>query len=162
MNFIPYLDEGNYFGIDQDPLLLEAAVEIELPAHGVTRRPTLICRDDFNFGLFGTTFDYLLAQSVFTHLPWNAILRCLANVPAVLNPDGRFYATFFEGPPGDYVSPLQPTPRLTTYPDRDPFHYEFSVFEELAQRVGLQVKRAPHWQHPRNQQMMIFSRRSGR
>jgi hypothetical protein len=48
---------------------------------------------------------------------------------------------------------------ITTYPDRDPYHYEFSTFEDLAHRAGLRVDNLGDWNHPRAQRMMVFRHR---
>jgi Cyclopropane fatty acid synthase and related methyltransferases len=161
VHFIRYLDDGNYYGVDKQQLLLDAAVEVEMPRYSLEGRIVhLLNQDDFDFSRFNTTFDYALAQSVFTHLTWNSILRCLVNVEKVLAKDGKFYSTFFEATkPEHRIEPIKHQPGgCITYPDRDPFHYEFDVFIELADRVGLKVKYLGDWGHPKNQKMMVFSR----
>lgn len=165
VHFIPYLEDGNYHGIDAQDWLLLAAEEVELPRHGLEgRRVHLECRDDFDFRVFGKRFEFALAQSVFTHLPWNSIQRCLSNVRDALTDRGRFYTTFFEDPDGTHrTTPITHQPGgITTHPDRDPYHYEFAVFEELADRIGLEVDYIGDWDHPRNQKMMAFRRRPRR
>lgn len=162
VHFVRYLDEGNYYGMDSEGAFLRAAREIELPRYGLSDRTVhLVERDDFDFAVFGVTFDYALAQSVFTHLSWNGILRCMVNVEKVLSEGGKFYVTYFEDPDGTHrTSPLTHRPGdITTYPDQDPFHYEFRVFEELAARVSLQAARIGDWEHPKGQKMMRFTRR---
>jgi SAM-dependent methyltransferase len=159
VHFIRYLDDGHYYGIDREQWLLAAGREIELPRAGLEDRTVhLLCRDDFDLTQFGIEFDYALAQSVFTHLPWNSVLRCLVNVQRALCSRGEFYATFFEDKDGTHrISPIRhEVGGRVTYPDQDPYHYEFSVFRELAQRVGLEVDYIGDWGHPRNQVMMVF------
>lgn len=159
VHFIAYLADGHYYGIDRNAYLLESGREHELPLAGLSdRHVTLLCRDDFDFSQFGVSFDFALAQSVFTHLAWNSILRCLVEMQAVLAPEGRFFATFFEDPGGLHrISSLTHSPGgVTTYPDRDPYHYEFSTFEDLARRARLRVEHIGDWNHPRAQRMMVF------
>lgn len=159
VHFVRYLDDGHYYGIDRQQWLLDAAMNIELPEAGLGDRIVhLLCRDDFDVSSFDVTFDYALSISVLTHLPWNTILRCLVNVQQVLKPGGKYYATFFEDRDGSHsITPIeQPFGGIITYPDQDPFHYKFDVFEELAQRVGLDVTYIGEWQHSRNQMMMVF------
>ncbi len=160
IHFIRYLDDGHYYGIDRLQWLLDAAVNIELPEAGLADRTVhLICRDDFDVTSFGITFDYALAQSVFSHLPWNSILRCLSNVQRVLKPDGKFYVTFFEDPDSTpNITPIyHEIGGITTYSDQDPYHYQFGVFEELARRTRLEVTYVGNWHHPRDQHMMVFT-----
>ena len=84
IHFVSYLADGHYYGIDKDEYLLVSARDVELPEAGLAHRQVhLLCRDDFDFARFGARFDYALAQSVFTHLPWNSILRCLVEMQAV-------------------------------------------------------------------------------
>src|SRR4030042_2800103 len=159
VHFIRYLENGNYFGIDKEQWLLDAATYQEIPRYGLNDKTIhLIQRDDFDFSVFNVTFDYAIAQSVFTHLPWNSILRCLVNVEKVLKNDGKFYATFFEDKTGEHQTESithQPG-GITTYPDKDPFHYKFDVFLDLAKRALLEVKYIGDWNHSRNQMMMVF------
>lgn len=162
VRFIEYLNEGRYFGVDGDQRMLVAAREVELPRYGLEGKvPTLERRDDFDFSVFRTRFEFALAQSVFTHLPWNSIQRCLANVGPVLAARGRFYTTFFEDPDGGHRSGPLTHQRggITTHPDANPYHYEYAVFEELADRLGLRVRYLGDWGHPRDQKMIVFSRR---
>jgi len=159
IHFVRYLEDGNYYGIDKEQWLLDAARDVELPRYGLAdRKVHLLNRSDFNFSEFGVTFDYALAQSVFTHLTWNSILRCLVNVEAVLRRGGKLFATFFEDERGEHrTTPLSHARGgITSYPDQDPYHYEFDVFAELGRRVGLDVHYIGEWNHPRDQRMMMF------
>jgi SAM-dependent methyltransferase len=159
VHFIRYLHPGNYFGMDKDQWLLDAGMEHELVKEEIdTRKPNLLCRDDFKFSSFETTFDYAIAQSVFTHLPWNSIHRCLHNMKLVLKPGGQFFATFFEDPDGSHWgTSIQHSPGLiTTFPDKDPYHYHFSILEELGKRANLKAEYIGEWNHPRAQKIVSF------
>lgn len=160
VHFVPYLADGHYYGIDKKQSLLEAGREELADAGLAERRVHLLCRDDFDCSGFGVRFDFAIAQSVFTHLTWNSILRCLVEMQAVLAPEGRFYATFFEDVDGSHkTSTIAHEPGgIVTYPDRNPYHYEFSVFEDLASRTGLVVEHIGPWNHPRAQYLMVFKR----
>jgi SAM-dependent methyltransferase len=162
LHLIGYLDPGGYYGIDTSPLLL-AAGRRELVAAGLeARRPTLLEDSDFAFGRFGTTFDVLLAQSLFSHLPINSIQRCLIEAVRVLRPDGCFYATFFEGPDARIdqapVRRHRPDATFATYPDRDPFHYPRDVWDWLCTGLGLEPRYIGAWGGPSIQMMMEFRR----
>ena len=105
---IRYLDPGRYYGVDRDGELLRCAREIELPAHGIVEKePHLLRNEEFEFWRFDTSFDFALAQSVFTHLPFNSITRCLAEVARVLKPGGRCFATFFDQPDAQVDCPAR-------------------------------------------------------
>lgn len=159
VHFISYLADGHYYGIDKNQSLLESGRDKELPLAGLSgRQATLLCREDFDFSRFDVLFDFALAQSLFTHLPWNSILRCLVQLQMVLASDGKFFATFFEDVEGVHkTSAITHVPGdITTLPDSDPYHYEFSVFEDLAHRARLRVENLGDWNHPRAQRMMVF------
>lgn len=64
--------------------------------------------EDFGFDRLGQTFDYALAQSVFTHLPLNKIMRCLLSMERVLVPGGKFFATIYLNERGKrYLDPIE-------------------------------------------------------
>lgn len=158
---IKYLNDGNYYGIDMKQWLLTAAVEVELPRYGLTHKTVhLLRRDDFDFSLFGAKFDYAIAQSVFTHIPRDLVLRCLINIEKVFKKDSRFFATFWEDKRGDHIEgPLYHIPGgEVTFPDKDPFHYKFDVLVELAKIAFLEVEYIGKWNHPRNQMMVAFTK----
>lgn len=164
IHFIRFLENRHYFGIERNQELLNAGVEYELKPQNLSNEPILRVMEDFNFTVLEQQFDFALAQSVFTHLPWNSILRCLLNVRKVLKPTGKFFATFFEqGNPSvdTYLAPVQHQKEdggaTVTQIDSDPFHYPFNVFHELAGRSGLQVTYLGDWNHPRHQMMMQFA-----
>lgn len=163
VHLIRHLEPGHYHGIDASAEILTAA-RVELERHGLTDKAPVLRHDaDFGFDAFGTTFDFAIAHSVFTHLPINAILVCLLKMERVLAPDGRFYATFFENEGGtrrlDVLShPRTDGPPLATYPDRDPFHYGLDLFEWLCEGTGLEVGYIGDWGNPRSQRMLVFTR----
>src|SRR5664279_2409282 len=67
--FIPYLDAGNYLGIEKEAELVERGVEHELrPEVAAEKRPEFVISDRFEFARFSKRPDYAIAQSLFTHL----------------------------------------------------------------------------------------------
>ncbi|MBK5307519.1 MAG: class I SAM-dependent methyltransferase [Frankiaceae bacterium] len=163
VHFVRFLDVGNYCGVDANQEML-AAGRAELALASVDdRSPDLRCDATFELGSFERLFDFGLAQSVFTHLPLNSIMRCLVAVSRVLVPGGRFYATFFENPYGRlHLAPvLQPRTDgqpQQTYPDRDPYHYDARVFAWACEGTDLEVTVLGDWAHPRNQKMLLFTK----
>lgn len=163
VHFVRYLNKGNYVGVDIGAELLVAGRK-ELENEGLgDKGATLICSGTFDFKQIGRTFDYVMAQSLFTHLPLNSIARCLIEVARVLTKDGRFYATYFDNPRG--MSDIRDIKRhdeggniFTTHYDADPYHYTFETFVWLARNAGLRVERIGKWGHPREQEMMVFTR----
>ena len=160
VHFIGYLDVGHYAGIDKRGDTLERARDIELPRYGLAaKRPNLLVNGGFEFSRLGMTFDYAIAQSVFTHLPVNNIVRCLVEMAKVLNPGGRFYATIYENPNGKrFLGEIQQSERVVSYPDRDKYHYDLDTLRCAARGTGLTMSYAGDWGHPDNQKMVVFSR----
>lgn len=161
VHFIRYLDKGHYFGIDKDPRILEAGKNIELVRYKLMgKAPNLVQMEDFNFASLGVEFNYAIAQSVFTHLPLNNIIRCIINAEKVLVPGGKFFATFFENPNGKFnLKPVyQPKAGGSTFFDKDVFHYDFHTFEFICEGTRLEVEYIGDWNHPRGQKMMLFTK----
>ena len=157
VHFVRYLDPGRYHGLDLNASLLEAGRR-ELEAAGLAERDARLVADDaFRVKRFATTFDVAIAVSVFTHLPMNAIVRCLAEVGATLAPGAVFYATYFEAPRPAWLAPLAHAPGdIVTQYDSDPFHYAFDEIATLARFAGLAARRIGDWGHPRGQRMAAF------
>ena len=163
MHFVRYLDPDRYVGFDINPERIEAG-RTDLTKEGLSgKNAVLRCVDDFDISDLGRTFDYAIAQSVFTHLPLNPIIRSLVKVRDVLAPTGRFFATFFEAPSGaptlnqiEHPSlPSAPRP-ISTYFDRDPFHYDVDTLVWAAGKAGLSCESLGEWNHPRGQHMLVF------
>ncbi|HWC32070.1 MAG TPA: class I SAM-dependent methyltransferase [Actinomycetota bacterium] len=165
VHFVEYLERGRYAGVDVDERLLVAGRE-ELRRRGLEgKEPLLVPTGDFDLPSLGRRFDFALAQSLFTHLPINDIIRCLVRVDDVLEPGGRFYATFFENPDGkrnvDPIShPTVDLPELLSYFDRDPFHYDVDTFRWMCESTRLEVAYLGEWGHPRDQRMLVFTKRA--
>jgi SAM-dependent methyltransferase len=162
VHFVSYLEPGRYFGIDRRSFLFEAGREFELRPRGLlAKNPTLVEMEDFDFGRLGQTFDYALAQSVYTHLTLNQILRCHMQMEKVLAPGAKFFVTFYENAQGKRnLDPVEQTSGLWTHFDHDPFHYDFDTFTWVCEGTGLDVEYLGDWNNPRNQKMIVFTKRA--
>ncbi|MCB0164750.1 MAG: class I SAM-dependent methyltransferase [Anaerolineae bacterium] len=161
VHFIKFLNVGHYYGVDKNQALLDAGKNLELPRYRLAEKnPNLSLMNDFNFLRLNQKFNFAIAQSVFTHLYFNHIVRCLMNIEQVLLPGGKFFATFFENPQGKFnLDPIyQPGLEAHSYFDANPFHYEFSIFEYVCLNTSLTVEYIGNWNHPRNQKMMVFTK----
>ena len=157
IHLIQYLQAGHYCGLDINASLIEAG-KLELETHRLSdKTPRLLVDEHFTFSRFETTFDFCLAQSVFTHLFMNHIARCLLEIKQVLKPSGVFYASFFQAPHAGYLAPLvhQPGNRTSFY-DSDPFHYATEDLSHLAERAGLSLELIGEWGHPRALKMVCI------
>ena len=158
IHFIEYLDVGHYYGIEKDRRLLEAGRDIELARHGLEyRTPHLLLTGSFDLSPIpqSVQFDFMLAQSVFTHLMPDAIELCLVRVMPRLTPNGIFYATYLESEDG---TPDYGRPHPWRKQERAVVKYPLALFEELANRLGICVEYVGDWSHPRKQRMLAFRR----
>lgn len=160
IHFIRYLETGHYYGVEKNAGVLETARDLELPRYGlVDKQPTLRVDESFDFPALGRTFDYAWAQSVFTHLPVNSIIRCLMNVEKVLAPGGKLYATFYENEQGKRnLDPIRQSPQVVSYFDRDSYHYDFGTFEWICAGTSLSARYLGGWNNPRNQKVALFTK----
>jgi SAM-dependent methyltransferase len=159
VHFMGYLEPGHYAGIDKRGDTLERARDVELPRYGLQdKHPNLLVNGAFEFTKLGQTFDFAIAQSVFTHLPANNIVRCLVEMAKVLNPGGRFYATIYENSHGKkFLGEIQQSERVVSYPDRDKYHYDLETLGAVTEGTGLKMSYAGDWGHPDNQKMVFFT-----
>lgn len=87
---LPYLEPGNYCGIDVHLRSLEAFSRYEIPFHGLwDRRPRLVLDGEFNFEAFGQTFDVVCDYSVTAHLTPDQQVHAYGRIAKVLVPGGR-------------------------------------------------------------------------
>ena len=149
-HFIRHLDAGNYTGLDISPGALDSARSL-VKAEGLeSKRPMLVLSEGRNLRFeefLGHKFDYLLAQSVFTHLLPEHISECFAHVGQVMTASSCFFFTFFESPDSEQTS-------------HKDFRYPFSFFEKLAHDNGAQLLRHDSYDHPRQQRMVCFTLKS--
>lgn len=161
IHFIPYLNSGNYWGIDINSSLIEAGWNEELRnANLQDRQPReqLVCLKDFEFHLLNEKFEFAIALSVFTHLNFNRIRRCLTRLAPVMESGGKFFATFFEvQTEQNSEEPIPHDPGgVVTFSCRNPFHYRFEDFQHAISGLPLTVRHHGEWGHPRNQKMLEF------
>ena len=92
---IPYLQEDKYFGIDPNKWLIEDGIENELGASAVSlKNPKFSYNTDFDCGVFGEKFDFIIAQSIFTHTGPSHFKSFLKSAAENLKPDGALTAKF--------------------------------------------------------------------
>lgn len=140
---IPYLNPGNYHGIEPNTWLIEDALERQLGGQEKLKRPVFSNNSDFRADVFGVTFDYIVAQSIFSHSGPSLTRTALQSFAGTLAPAGLVVASFWEGdedtPEGWYYTGL--TKRGTV-------RYRPQLIESLANESGLKAMRIP-WRHPR-------------
>lgn len=141
---IRYLDPGHYTGLELSAGAIRAGRKL-LRDEGLTeKRPRLIQNDDLKFSeMEGETFDFLMAQSVFSHLKPEHIRECFVYVGRVLHPASVLFYTYRRADEYRAVSVKE-------------FDYPFSFFEEVAGENGLRVEEQDDYDHPRGQVMVAL------
>jgi SAM-dependent methyltransferase len=146
--FIPYLLPGNYYGVEPEEWLVQEGIDREVGADLVAlKSPHFLHDNDFTLTRFERTFDYLLAQSVFSHATRAQITRCFSEAAQVMTPQSRFYATFFLGD-HDYEGDEW------VYPDLVPYTRKGMAAMATAQGLRCQLL---DWPHPRKQTWMLLT-----
>jgi len=145
--FIRYLDLSNYTGVDISPACIDAAKRLVEEEALVDKRPNLIYNEskamDFD-DVKGEKFDYIFAQSVFSHLPDTIIEECFANVGKVMTSESSFYFTYIQSD----------VPKQQTIKD---FSFPWTFFQELAENNGFDSEEVSHsYDHPRGQKMGVI------
>lgn len=146
---IDYLDEGNYLGMDKEIGLIILGVAEEVGTEKYLRkRPEFVVSDRFEFDRFSKQPDFIIAQSLYTHLTLADIEQSLKSLRAWISGDTRFFATFFETEkPGS--NPAASHSHVN-------FHYTQAELAAAADRTGWQMIYHGDWNHPRNQMMVEF------
>lgn len=145
--FIPYLLPDHYFGTEPEQWLIDEGIEKELGRDVLrVKRPVFSNDAGFSLSQFNRQFDYILAQSIFSHAPEFQIARCLAEARQVMKPTAIFAATFFEGEE-NYAG------KEWVYPDTVPYTRKHMV--NLAEQQGL-VCVPIEWHHPDQTWILIL------
>jgi SAM-dependent methyltransferase len=142
---IRYLNAGNYSGIDISPKAIEHAKQLVQQEGLFEKGPRLVVSEKMNlqFREFsGETFDFILAQSVFTHLKPEHITECFEYIGDIMDESSAFYFTYTKGEAYGQIG-------------RKGFCYPFSFFESLAGQFGFNLRDcSKEYNHPRGQLMV--------
>lgn len=148
VKLIPYLNAGNYYGIEKDESLLKLGIKNEIDIKVLsTKNPSFLINNKFELEKFNAKFDFIIAQSIFTHITMDEIQICLMNVKKVLKQGGIFFATFFEADTNE---------KLINQQGKKVFYQKRDFFKYLANTVNLKFEYLGDWNHPRGQKIMSF------
>lgn len=149
---IPYLDAGHYFGIEPQQWLIDACVQEELGEELLRKKQARFSNNaDFATDVFGELFDFIIAQSIFSHTGSELYTQAISNMSASLKPQGRILATFFIDEVGD-------TEQGWFYSKEKPrIFFTETVVRSIAAEKGLSCCALP-WYHPRGQTWYVFAK----
>lgn len=92
---IQYLDEGNYCGIEPvRSIVTEAINEAHLRELCKAKKPTFYFSEDCKMTVFDMKFDFIMAQSVFTHMALHQIEASLKAAEKVMHKKSLFLANY--------------------------------------------------------------------
>jgi SAM-dependent methyltransferase len=149
--FIPYLNSENYFGIEPEKWLVQEGIQHELGKELIDiKKPSFLYGYDFPVINFGQTFNFVIAQSIFSHSSPNQIIHCLNGVQRTLASDGLFAATFVHGET-DYNG--------TDWVYPECIHYTEQRIHQLAAECDLAFK-VIDWPHPAGQTWGLFAHKN--
>jgi hypothetical protein len=152
---LPYLLPRRYYGIEPNQWLVEEGIKSELGQDIVNlKQPTFHYSDAFDFDAFGVKFDYMVAQSIFSHTGSDLVRQVLANAAKVMHDETKFVATFI------HSSKRRPAR------DEPGWHYpkcisfDPDVIKGLIREAGLFGQYLP-WYHPAQDWYMITMKPQG-
>jgi len=139
---IPYLQAGGYFGIDPNAWLVEDGLDRELGRDAAAlKRPRFDHNSDYRADVFdGQRFDFIIAQSIFTHTGYASSLKILQAFAGVLKPGGLAVINWYM--PNDNAAAQAMD---WVYPGL--VEYSAETIARLAATAGLALRPTP-WPHP--------------
>jgi SAM-dependent methyltransferase len=95
---IPYLGRGRYTGLEPNSWLIDDGIRENVGADLIAlRQPTFVTNDDFDISSGGRSYDFVLAQSIFSHTETSLLRTALAQVALGLRERGALVATWVIG-----------------------------------------------------------------
>lgn len=137
--FLAYLDADNYFGVEPNCWLVEDGINNHTGQDMVDiKRPTFAYVEDFSVP-FSTQFDFIVAQSVFSHTGLSSLRKGFDSFYRALGDRGIALATFVVGA-NEHLS------EDWVYPGCVKFNRQ--TIARVARDVGFFHMKLP-WYHPR-------------
>ncbi len=150
VHLIPYLNKGNYLGMDKEKNLIKLGLEKELEQKWIQlKEPTFVVSANFKFQKFEKKPNFAIAQSLFTHLPSSLIHTCFRNLREHFDENGLFFATYF-------ISPTRTINPKEAH-SHGIFHYTIEEAKNFGIANGWDVDVIGDWGHPRNQQIFKYT-----
>ncbi|HEX2580546.1 MAG TPA: class I SAM-dependent methyltransferase [Dongiaceae bacterium] len=147
---ILYLEAGGYCGMEPDEhaWAITEGLQVHFGSDYIERkRPTFLHDGNFTLTKFQRRFDYLMAQSIFSHASRGQIDRCLGEAAKVMHGRSIFLATYFAGE-ADYAEDAWVYPGIT--------RFRPETFSALCAVHGLRCWQVD-WPHPSGQSWVAIT-----
>lgn len=142
---IPYLKKGGYAGLEPNRWLIDAAIAHEIGQDIIhIKQPNFFHNDDFQIDPAAGRFDFIMAQSIFSHIGTDLIEAALPPIAAALADDGLFLMTVLH-PGQDGTDEFHG--RGWVYPGC--VAHSPQTLSKLFQQAGFTDFRTLPWFHPR-------------
>ena len=140
---IPYLLPGHYYGIEPNTWLVDDAISREIGEDQIRlKQPVFRANADFSADGFGVAFDYILAQSIFSHAGRDVVAQALGGFHRNLAAGGIVLATFVIAEASEYAGHGWVYPQVVAY--------QAETIARLIREAGMVGMPLP-WYHPRQQ-----------
>ena len=152
IHIIPFLNQGNYLGIDKEKNLINLGLKNEISKDIIKdKKPEFVISSSFEFNKFSKKGNFAIAQSLFTHLPPRMIQDCFRKLKQNFLPNGVFFATYFISKE-KVNNPDSPH-------DHGIFRYTYEEIRQFGIENGWEVEIIGNWNHPRNQEIVKYTLR---
>lgn len=144
---IPYLNRGGYAGLEPNEWLVQEGIENEIGADQIRiKQPQFVFSTDAKSLIDeGRQYDFLLAQSIFSHTGLDLFDQWLDQASQLLTDSGALIATFL---------PAESDTDRSGWIYPDCVRFTAATVESLAKRHGLEFSLLD-WRHPRQSWAMF-------
>ena len=151
-HFINYLEKDRYFGLEPEEELIKYALK-NLVSKKLIKNKNPKFTSNYNFDLSGfrKKAEFVIINSIFTHINKKDVLNCLSEVCKYLDDDGKVIATF--------LKTKKPQIQILNSHNHRNFFYTIDEMKYIGKCVGLKSNYLGNdWGHPRNQDLIIFTK----
>ena len=146
---IPYLNKNNYYGVEPNKWLVQDGIKNEVGRDLIKiKAPTFIFDSSISEAKLPTDFDFVIAQSIFSHCGRDLVGKWLSEIQPHLKNDGALLATFKAGE-------ADPIDDGWFYPHAVEFKIE--TMAAMASHHGFEFE-ILDWRHPR-QTWALFAKK---
>lgn len=139
--FIPYLNQGNYLGVEPNKWLVTEGIKNEVGGDLVRiKKPVFSYKGSLEEFKQPLSLDYVVAQSIFSHTGIDLLSQWLNQIHYHLKNDGHLFATFIVNQNEDFSG------NGWIYPECVSFKAETII--NLAKSLGFELEFID-WFHPR-------------